>query len=42
MAKSEKTPFPQSKKLKKKLPKDPNLRLACELTISSDLKIHTL
>ena len=27
---------------KKKLPKDPNLRLACQLTISSDLKIHTL
>ncbi len=32
----------ENKKLKKKLPKDPNLRLACQLTISSDLKIHTL
>ncbi|MBT7881268.1 MAG: (2Fe-2S)-binding protein [Flavobacteriaceae bacterium] len=32
----------ESKKLKKKLPKDPNLRLACQLTISSDLKIYTL
>jgi len=32
----------ESKKIKKKLPKDPNLRLACQLTISSDLKIHTL
>ena len=32
----------ESKRLKKKLPKDPNLRLACQLTISSDLKIHTL
>ena len=30
------------KKLKKKLPKDQSLRLACQLIIRSDLKIHTL
>jgi ferredoxin len=32
----------ENKKLKKKLSKDPNLRLACQLIIRSDLKIHTL
>ena len=32
----------EKKKLKKKLSKDPNLRLACQLTISNDLMIYTL
>ena len=32
----------EKKKLKKKLSKDPNLRLACQLTINTDLKIYTL
>ena len=32
----------EKKKLKKKLPEDPNLRLACQLTINNDLKIYTL
>jgi len=32
----------EKKKLKKKLSKDPNLRLACQLTINNDLKIYTL
>ena len=32
----------EKKKLKKKLSEDPNLRLACQLTINNDLKIYTL
>ena len=32
----------EKKKLKKKLLEDPNLRLACQLTIDNDLKIYTL
>ena len=32
----------EKKKLKKKLPEDPNLRLACQLTINNDLKIYTI
>tara|TARA_B100001013_G_C24373915_1_gene349309 strand:- start:236 stop:583 length:348 start_codon:yes stop_codon:yes gene_type:complete len=32
----------EKKKLKKKLPEDPNLRLACQLTINNDLKIYTV
>ena len=32
----------EKKKLKKKLSEDPNLRLACQLTINTDLKIYTL
>jgi ferredoxin len=32
----------EKKKLKKKLPKDPNLRLACQLIVKNDLKIHTI
>ena len=32
----------EKKKLKNKLLEDPNLRLACQLTINNDLKIYTL
>ena len=32
----------EKKKLKKKLTEDPNLRLACQLTINNDLKIYTI
>ena len=31
----------EKKKLKKKLITDPNMRLACQLNVKTDLKIHT-